>query len=122
MSDAEFIEVTFSDPLTGDEIPLRYRPNLDSTFETYAAANEAYAEGSDATAAEMGMLKELVAEVDGYERLEQLPTRWVLPFAGASMMRMRLGPNYGAIMGARLEAALRKAKPEAATSTSSTAA
>ena len=117
MTSAQPIEVTFTDPLTGEDVSLTYVPNLDSTFESYAAANEAYDEGTDATVAEMAMLKELVISVEGYDALEALPTRWVLPFGGASMMRMRLGPNYGAIMAARLARAQRNAKrtPQAET-------
>ena len=112
------LEVAFECPITGDEVKLRYEPNVDATYEDYKAADDAYREVGDSLIGNMGVLKALVVSVDGYERLERLPHHWVRPFASHCLLRQTLGANYGALLAAQLERALKRATQE--TSTAST--
>ena len=92
------LDASFEDPMTDETVTLRYVPNLDATYADYEEMDDSYRESRDALRREMTALKTMVVSVEGYERLEELPKRWVLPFAGHCHLRELLGSNYGEIM------------------------
>ena len=105
------LEVIFPDPLTGDEVRLKYEPNLKATYADYEQADAIGLEHRDVVKRDLAMLKLQVVKVEGYDQLEDLPLRWVLPFAGSCHLRMVLGSNYGELLAQQSEAATTSESP-----------